>query len=170
MDVEARLDKTKERVLCGTPGCGLRLVTIFEGPNPDPVPIGMTKRYVTVEPGWHMGKDGVYVLNLHARKQWRRDQQIASTGKPGDARTQQAKQRLADGTSWRNRKPIRRTGDPGAMYAWDREEQAFHPYTTLSLPARMRCPDCTRTNVLQATALEIDTGTEQTRQRLDDDW
>jgi hypothetical protein len=108
-------------------------------------------RYVILAPGWKQVPSGRYVATEHAKKHWRRDQQLAGNRNPDGKESKAARQRLTDGMSLRYRSTLVRKGDPNSMY--NRQDERFQQHTTVALPVEMLCYKCGAVNVLDATAL-----------------
>jgi hypothetical protein len=150
--VQARLDKARERVLCGKRECGQELAAIVGITRSGPPSVRTAPRYVMLAPRWKQVPSGRYVASEHAKKRWRSDQQWAGNRDPGGMASEAARQRLAEGMSLRYRSKLTRKGNPNSMY--NRGDEQFQQHTTITLPAELLCHKCGAVNILDATTLD----------------
>jgi hypothetical protein len=146
----ARLDKSRQWVLCGRDSCGTRFLRISDtagvswidhqylGPGgriKNRIGEYRSERLVWPETGWIQGDDGVWALSNYAKARFDRDWKLASGG------DEKARRRLQQGWSQQSRRA------PG-----QRPGRTTHP---MLLPAKARCPVCGAVNDLYADVLDV---------------
>lgn len=160
--VRARLNQAGKAVLCGRKDartgeytCGGRFGAVAAMPveiagtdvtiGGAPVFLPATTRpYFRFDPGYQERSPDRWALTKDARERYKADKHQASAGDPRDARTIQAKKRLAEGHSIRFRGAF-----PSQMDGERRQARHSTP-----LPKTACCPDCGTINVIDDEVIE----------------